>query len=553
MNHQLGIRLTLGLLATVALRLSVSSATDIRTVSVSGDPADANLPGAVFGFLGSPSINERGETSFSSWLIDQNNGESYESIWTESGGAGLRLVARRGTPVPDVAGFSFYNFYPGHPGFPSSIQYGVPVSNNDDVVTFRGGALEIGSFYNSFMGIWRERNDDLRTLSGHGNFVVGEAPLLNERGDIVFGTAIGNSGNGVTLYQLTQNDQLRLVIPDGRSPMPGGSAGDTYSVSDDDSVFTPPRFVLNDVGQISFMAGSFRTTGLFPGNFGLWIEQSPGDVRAVAIPGDTAVGAAGAVWLGVSGHGINNAGKVAFTAFVHKAGINASGVWTGHDGGDLVPLALQGQPAPGANLGSKFGFFEYGGVVINERGQVAFRATLDSPTATGPGLWVADGEGSVIPIAVPGMAAPGTNAVFRGTEAPILNSRGQIAFVGYLAGPGVHSSNDIGLWATDYQGVLQLIARTGDLMDIDDGPGVNLRTVYQLWFAGESGNQDGRASGFNDLGQLAFMAMTLSPQDLSYGIFVSNTVAVPEPSALCLIVAGMLVQFVIGRERRAQR
>ena len=101
-----------------------------------------------------------------------------------------------------------------------------------------------------------------------------------ERGDIVFGTAIGNSGNGVTLYQLTQNDQLRLVIPDGRSPMPGGSAGDTYSVSDDDSVFTPPHFVLNDVGQISFMAGSFRTTGLFPGNFGLWIEQSPGDVRA---------------------------------------------------------------------------------------------------------------------------------------------------------------------------------------------------------------------------------------------------------------------------------
>ena len=60
----------------------------------------------------------------------------------------------------------------------------------------------------------------------------------------------------------------------------------------------------------------------------------------------------------------------------------------------------QGQPAQGTTWDAKFGFFEYGGVVINERGQVAFRATLDSPTATGPGLWVADGEGSVIPIAV---------------------------------------------------------------------------------------------------------------------------------------------------------
>ena len=41
----------------------------------------------------------------------------------------------------------------------------------------------------------------------------------------------------------------------------------------------------------------------------------------------------------------------------------------------------------------------------------------------------------------------------------------------------------------------------------------------------------GRTSGFNNLGQLAFAATFT---DFSRGIFVSNRVAVPEPSSLLL-------------------
>lgn len=547
MNQQLCLRLSLGLLATVALCVDASSATDFRTVTQSRAPADAGLPGAVFGFLGSPSINELGETSFSSWLIDPSTTESFESLWTESGGSGLRLVARRDTPIPDVPGFAFYNFYPDRTGFPYSVQYGVPVSNNHGVVAFRGGGLEIGSLYNSFMGAWRERQGELRTLNDSRNMVVGEAPLVNERGEVVFGTAFQNSGNGMALYQMGADDQLRLVVPGGRSPTPGGAPGDMYSISDDDSVFTPPRYTLNDAGQISFMARTYRASGMIDGNFGLWIEPSPGNIRAVVLPGEVAAGAGGARWLGVSGHGINNDGKVAFTASVRQSGINNTGVWTGHDSGDLVPLALQGQAAPGGGPLSSFGRFEYGSVVINDRGQVAFRATLESPTTSGPGLWMADGEGSVIPVAVPGMSAPGTDAVFRGADSPVLNARGQIAFTGYLSGSGVNGGNDTGIWATNDKGVLQLIARTGDVLDIDDRESVNLRIINELWFAAESGNADGRASGFNDLGQLAFMARTSTLQSLSYGIYVSNAVAIPEPSVVSLLLAGVLVRLVMGR------
>ena len=99
------------------------------------------------------------------------------------------------------------------------------------------------------------------------------------------------------------------------------------------------------------------------------------------------------------------------------------------------------------------------------------------------------------------------------------------------------------------RGDIALIAHTGDLMDIDDGPSVNLQTISELWFAAESGNADGRASGFNDLGQLAFMARTCANQTASSGIFVSDAVAIPEPSVLYLLAAGILTRCQRGRRQ----
>ncbi len=73
---------------------------------------------------------------------------------------------------------------------------------------------------------------------------------------------------------------------------------------------------------------------------------------------------------------------------------------------------------------------------------------------------------------------------------------------------------------------MQLIARTSDLLELAPG---DFRTISFLGFVSGTGNSDGRPSGFNNLGQLAFLA---SFTDGSSGIFVSNLVAVPEPSAL---------------------
>jgi hypothetical protein len=103
---------------------------------------------------------------------------------------------------------------------------------------------------------------------------------------------------------------------------------------------------------------------------------------------------------------------------------------------------------------------------------------------------------------------------------PSLNSAGQIAFRAELIGDGVDSSNDRGIWATDANGDLQLIARTGDQLEVAPG---DSRTLAELDFVSVSNNSDGRRSAFNNVGQLAFWA---SFTDGSQGVFVSNKVAI---------------------------
>ena len=83
----------------------------------------------------------------------------------------------------------------------------------------------------------------------------------------------------------------------------------------------------------------------------------------------------------------------------------------------------------------------------------------------------------------------------------------------------MNSTNDLGIWATDPNGLLQLIARTGDEMEVAPS---DFRTITSFSFRGGSGTEDGRASSFNDRGQLAFLAAFA---DGSAGVFVSNLVA----------------------------
>ena len=127
-----------------------------------------------------------------------------------------------------------------------------------------------------------------------------------------------------------------------------------------------------------------------------------------------------------------------------------------------------------------------------------------------------DRTGSLALVVRTGEHAPGTSPGINFSSFEnliVLNNAGQIAVVGRL------TNGNRGLWATDRNGDLQYVACEGEQLELASG---EFRTVQDLGFFGETGNGDGRASGFNNLGQLAFSA---SFTDGTSGIFVSNAVA----------------------------
>ena len=243
-----------------------------------------------------------------------------------------------------------------------------------------------------------------------------------------------------------------------------------------------------------------------------------------------------------------------FSARLSGTGVtsaNAGGIWEG-SARRVHLVARSGDAAPGANNT----FAGISGPVINSQEHVVFFGSLSPPPGCtgrcggGQGIWT-DAFGSVQPLALSGDHAPGTpdGVVFGGFDgngSPAFNAADQVAFTANVGGTGVGLTNYRGLWATDLSGVIHLIARAGDSFEVAPG---DVRTISTLSMVNGSGNGDGRASGFNDRGQLAF---ELGFSDGSHGAFVSNLVAsVPEPCSNLLIAIGF-VGLAVVRIRRGR-
>ena len=170
--------------------------------------------------------------------------------------------------------------------------------------------------------------------------------------------------------------------------------------------------------------------------------------------------------------------------------------------------------------------------MLNGAGQTAFRGF------TGPGssgIW-SEGSGTLSLIARPGDPAPGTGAgvVFAGLGNPGLNDTGQTTFWGVVGGPGVNSTNDTGIWAEDPDGLLTLVAREGDLLEVAPG---DQRTFAFLNLILGSGGEDGKSSGFNDQGEVAFQALFT---DGASGVFVATICCDADLNADCVVSAADL-------------
>jgi hypothetical protein len=536
-----------------ALGIVEASAATVRTVALSGQPAPGTLDGVSFrAFSGRTlNINNAGQIGFQGSLagsgVDSTN---VRGIWSEGSGS-LALVARAGDHAPGTPSGVYF-----HSTFGADASH---LLNDIGQTMFHAGLtgsdLNYGAGGNS-EGIWLEESGSVTLVARRGDQPPGTPagvrfdswlpyyPLLNNAGHVAFKSQQHPSSVNFQGVWSTASGALAPVALSG-SQAPGAANGESFSD------FT--SLVLNDAGKTAFRA-LLSGTG-----WGIWFEQSSG-LSLAARSGDQAH----SLPSGVSYSGspservaLNNAGQLAFHATLAGAGINSTNnqaIWSGAPGSFNV-VVRTGDQAPGAPNGANFLAFQRD-FQFNNAGQVAVLADLVGSgvnSSNDTGIWMGDSGGLSL-VAREGEQAPGTPSgiTFQLTSAssnlrsnPLSNDAGQTAFFADLTGNGVDSTNSAGVWATDRAGELQLIARTGDLLQVapDD-----FRTISSLLFRGDiSSLNRGRTRLLNNAGQIVFGATFT---DGTSGVFVSNAVAVPEPSTLLI---GALAVMGLLNSRRPSR
>jgi len=102
---------------------------------------------------------------------------------------------------------------------------------------------------------------------------------------------------------------------------------------------------------------------------------------------------------------------------------------------------------------------------INDRGEIAFSASLKGGTSSrGIFRWIGR---ATTTMALAGTIAPGTTGTFASFGDMKLGNDGRVAFIGTLI-PGVGGvdlSNNMGIWVGTSDADLQLVVRTGQVID----------------------------------------------------------------------------------------
>jgi hypothetical protein len=513
-----------------------------------------------------PLINDAGEVAF---VARPQSAPGAEGPWGlfvgAADGAGFRSIARTGDQAPGAAaGVTFY--------FPHPVQLG-----NDGRVLFTANVAGDGVTPANANGIW-----------------VGPPPLLPitaqpvaRQGDPAEGFEAGTSyrslgeprrGGGTVVFAgltATGSNPADTAIWGGPAGgvgviarqgwQPPGVNDTLYGALDSAAVATNAGGVVVYNAPLVDPTDSAVSRGQ-----GLWLG-TPETPQLVARTGQPAPGVAGGTLRDVRPATVNRAGAVAFTASVGDYtapdhSIDDRLLYSGTPG-NLQPLARTGQPAPGTPAGTVFlGENAFGHArgafsqpFIGGGGHVAFHG-LVGPVSGGEdldrndGLWLASPGGDVRLIAREGDPAPGapTGARFYNDNSetdfyiptftdPAVNAAGQVVFGGsYAASPDGPFTG--GVWASDAGGNVQLLFRTGQLIDVGDGLSHEL-AGWTIRYAG-SAAEEGQAYAFNDAGQFAF---TATFTDGTSAVLVTT---VPEPAgvAICLTTVGALMTI---RPRRS--
>jgi len=537
---------------------SASGGDRMRIVALSGDVAPGTSASTTFaGFISAPVVNNDGHTAFIGAIAGSGvNNSNRIGIWSEGGEGALSLVARTGEIAPGMGiGEQFTGWF----GFGGGDTDRPVYLNNKGHIVFWS------SLPNGGQGIWaRAGADDLHQVVRAGNaapgtesgveftgFNISEFLAFNDQDEVIFlggltGPSI-DSSNNFGIWKSTNDGVLHLIARNGATA-PGLGPGVVFNFRSFN--FAVPAF--NNKGSVVFKAPFMGPGVSIDSDSGIWKVTNEGGLSLQIREGDLAPGTTpGKFFSHFAEPTLNDQEQIAFVASLKESGTSlkesGTGIWVQSVEGDLEVVVLADDLALDAGPGIHFSRFGplngYSPMVLNKEGMVAFQAVLKGPNISpfafhSRSLWKGRSDEGVSLVARQGDIAPGTlGAIFNEFDTFALNAKGQVAFLGSA---GWHE----GIWAEDTNGNLRLVAIEGQQINIsDDAESPDFRTIRYLSFIAETGNSDGRKSGFNDVGQVAFRALF---EEGGEGIFVWN---VPEPSSIVLLLAGTVTLSVRNKRK----
>jgi hypothetical protein len=274
---------------------------------------------------------------------------------------------------------------------------------------------------------------------------LGGTRAVNGHAAVAYGALVSDSTATQGIFR-TGGKQTVAIARDDMRPPTGGAFTLLSNLS------------INDQGQVAFIAAMTAGSADFGIFRGEGAELTPIFVANQLAPG-------GATFADFGNVAINRHGQVAALASLTN-GASGDGLFVG-DGQDAVAIALEGQLAPKGGsyrdvrgLGTFRAPFRF-----NDRGEVAFDARLTGGASTS-GVFRGNGARTTT-IALAGTAAPGTAGTFDSFDDIALGIDGRVAFIGTLTlgVGGVNASNNKGIWIGTSDDDLQLVVRTGEVIE----------------------------------------------------------------------------------------
>ncbi len=445
---------------------------DTTLVAATGQTATGT--GSTFASFGSSAVNENDGAAFNAKLATGS-----DTIWANTTTVDLSLLAQTGTAAPGAGGATFATLTD-------------PVYDDHQDIAF-SGTYKSGS--TTVTGLWYAASGSSPQLLAYTGMA---APGLGGATFQSFSAlGVGDADGAIISGTLATNKTLGIGTTNNEVVYEGLPSSLTLILRNGDTVVTTTG--SKTIGSFKFapattvISGQTRSfgpaSGVLIANVTYTDSSSDNGIVVLAAPespvevetfGDVAPGASPATFATFSTPAINDNDDVAFKATLSTKTDN-TGIWADNSSGDLELVAQFGDPT--------FGFTALGDPVYNDNEAVAFLATFKSGSKSVAGVFC-NSTGTLQAVAQVGGQAPGcpTGVTFSAFTALALDNvggatqQGGVTFLATLTGTGVSSANNTAIFSVDTSGNLQLIVRTGDILDTSTGVTPVYKTVSALSF-----------------------------------------------------------------------